>query len=585
MDLPMIKRKQSSPIDCCYLYRTALLLTILLFVLAPIFAEEKKDPEEERLRKEVYKYFDTTDEKAFGDAIYKLRKYYKTEEKWHEMFTAWENEIVYDINNDHFYSALKKTEDMNDYIKNNKHHDEEYRMDYLMGVFYGTRNNIAMCKKYLNQALEKLNDKKKYRAEASNIYMLLANIEDNRNLSAAWQMKCIIEFGKKDREGFMKAYNKNKSIKQSDAKDYNNTYEMYVEQGLACFEGRFNDALEINSKMTTRLDQLLFLTKIYEMQGDKAAEAEALKQLIKAREKWYGEISMMEINDISNDINLEQMRRETKEAYDKMAYVAMGASLLVVFFLSYLIWSRRKLVRKLMAQNQQLTVARDHAQEADRMKTAFIHNVSHQIRTPLNAVAGFSTILASQNEELTNEERQDLAKRIEHNAGIITNSLNHLITLSDIDSINIANNSEAINCHEFCREIATEFKPKNQATVFSYMSSIDQNVTVKSNKDLLKRVVMEILLNADKFTEKGGITLSSDMADGKWLLTVTDTGKGIEPGDEDKIFGHFMKIDDFSEGLGLGLSFCRSIAHRLGGDVVLDKDYHDGARFIVQIPA
>ena len=66
---------------------------------------------------------------------------------------------------------------------------------------------------------------------------------------------------------------------------------------------------------------------------------------------------------------------------------------------------------------------------------------------------------------------------------------------------------------------------------------------------------------------------------------MTDTGKGIEPGDEDKIFGHFMKIDDFSEGLGLGLSFCRSIALRLGGDVVLDKDYHDGARFIVQIPA
>ena len=130
MDLPMIKRKQSSPIGCCYLYRTALLLTILLFGLAPIFAEEEKDPEEERLREEVYKYFDTTDEEAFGNAINKLRKYYKTEEKWHEMFTAWENEIVYDINNNHFYSALKKTEDMNDYIKINKHHDEEYRMDW-----------------------------------------------------------------------------------------------------------------------------------------------------------------------------------------------------------------------------------------------------------------------------------------------------------------------------------------------------------------------------------------------------------------------------------------------------------------------
>ena len=65
----MIKRKQSSPIACCYLYRTALLLTILLFGLAPIFAEEEKDPEEERLREEVYKYFDTTDEEAFGEEI------------------------------------------------------------------------------------------------------------------------------------------------------------------------------------------------------------------------------------------------------------------------------------------------------------------------------------------------------------------------------------------------------------------------------------------------------------------------------------------------------------------------------------
>ena len=416
--------------------------------------------------------------------------------------------------------------------------DEFYRMDYLMGMFYGTRNNIAMCKKYLDQALEKLKGRKEYRAEASNIYMLLANIlafdnpdsatisidkcialcEDNRDLSAALQMKCIIEFGKKDRTGFIKAYNKNSQIKLSDPKDYNPSYEDYVEQGMASFEGRFDDALEINSKMNNRLDQLLFLTKIYDMKGDRAAEAEALKTLLKAREKWYSEISSMEINDISNDINLEQMRREKDKAY-----------------------------RELMEQNHQLILARDHAQEADRMKTAFIQNVSHQIRTPLNAVSGFSTILANQIDELADDERQDLARRIEHSATIITNSLNHLITLSDVDSINMNNNSETINCHEFCREIVKEFKPMKQTIGFSYSSSIGQDVTVKSNRSLLKSVIMEILMNA--------------------------------------IFGHFTKIDDFSEGLGLGLTFCKNIALRLGGDVVLDKDYHDGARFIVKIPA
>lgn len=584
--------------------RKPILLTLLVCLSLFAFAQQE-DAEEQRLRDEVYKYFDTTDRLAFEDAVHQLRSYYKTMGKWHEMYTAWENEIVYDINNDHFYSALKKTEDMNDFIVSKDHQDEFYRMDYLMGVFYGTRNNVAMCKKHLDQALEKLKGKKDFKAEVSNIYMLLANIlafdspdsatvsidkcislcEDNRDLSAALQMKCIIEFGKKDRAGFVKAYNRISQIKLSDPKGYNPAYEDYVELGMACFEGRFDDALEINSKMTSRLDQMLFLTKIYDMKGDKAAEAESLKKLLKARERWSNEISSMEINDFSNDFNLEQMRREKEKAYKHMTYIALGASLLGVLFLSYFFWNRRKHLRELMAQNHQLTLARDHAQQADRMKTAFIQNVSHQIRTPLNAVSGFSTILANQIDELADDERKDLARRIEHSAAIITNSLNHLITLSEVDSMNLKGNSEEINCHEFCREIVKEFKPMKQTLGFSYSSSIGHDVTVKSKRSLLKSVIMELLVNAEKFTDKGGITLSSDMKDGMWLLSVTDTGIGIPEGDEERIFGHFTKIDDFSEGLGLGLTFCKNITLRLGGDVVLDKDYRDGARFIVKIPA
>ena len=103
--------------------KTTLLLALLLFGLATAFAEEQEDPEETRLREEMYKYFDTSDRLAFEDAVHQLRSYYKTMGKWHEMYTAWENEIVYDINNDHFYSALKKTEAMNDFIMSNNHVD------------------------------------------------------------------------------------------------------------------------------------------------------------------------------------------------------------------------------------------------------------------------------------------------------------------------------------------------------------------------------------------------------------------------------------------------------------------------------
>lgn len=586
------------------LNRAFLLIITLCLSLSSAMAEEMS-AEEKRLREDVYKYFDTTDKQAFDNAITQLRNYYKARKEWHKMYTAWENEIVYDINNDHFYSALKKTDDMNDFILANDHQDELYRLDYLMGVFYGTRDNITMCRNYLDEALKKLESKEEFKSEASNIYMLLANIlsfddadsatisidkcislcDNNRDLSAALQMKCIIDFGRNDRESFVRTYNKNSAIKLNDPQEYNPAYEDYIEQGMACFEGRFDDAIRINSAMTNPLDKLLFQTKIYDMQGDKAAEAEALKALLKARQKRNNEISTMEINDISNDINLQQMKRETQKAYSIMTYGALGASLLIVFFLSYLIWSRRKHLRQLMLQNQQLTVARDHAQEADRMKTAFIRNVSHQIRTPLNAVSGFSNILAKQADELSDSERKDLAMRIEHNTMVITNSLNHLITLSDIDSVNITAIKDEVNCHDFCREIATEFKPSTQSLEFNYTSDISPDTTVKTNKNLLKSIVTEILANADKFTETGSITLGSDIAGGMWQISVTDTGRGIAKGHEETIFGHFTKIDDFSEGLGLGLNFCKNIALRLGGDVVLDTDYSDGARFIIKIPA
>ena len=129
-----------------------------------------------------------------------------------------------------------------------------------------------------------------------------------------------------------------------------------------------------------------------------------------------------------------------------------------------------------------------------------------------------------------------------------------------------------------------KFKPTKQSLQFDYRSSVDHSVSVRSNRQLLKSIVTELLVNADKFTEEGGITLGSKMVDGMWQISVTDTGKGIKPGDEEKIFSHFTKIDDFSEGLGLGLTFCQNIAHKLDSDIVLDRDYHDGARFIVQIP-
>ena len=256
-----------------------------------------------------------------------------------------------------------------------------------------------------------------------------------------------------------------------------------------------------------------------------------------------------------------------------------------ILLLAYMGWTRHKHLKLMEAKNRELEKARDQAEVANRMKMAFIQNVSHQIRTPLNAISGFSDILATQTDDLSDDERHDLSQRISHNTDILTNSLNHLLSLSDMESAVSWESEEAICCDAFCQKILSEFKPSNQVLSLHYTTDVSPDVTVRTNRRMLKAIVDELLSNADKFTDEGTITVSSTIADGFWKIGIADTGRGIQPGEEEQIFGHFTKIDDFSEGMGIGLTFCKNVALRLNGDVILDRTYSPGSRFIVQIPA
>ena len=137
--------------------RARLLFTFLLISLTCAFSQDRKMEEEEiQLRNHVYELFDGNDSVAFVKAVNNLADYYRKSGDWHQYYTARENEIVYEINHDHYYQALKKTSEMNSDILENGLKDELYRMNYLMGVFYGSRDNNEMCEKYLNLSLEQM---------------------------------------------------------------------------------------------------------------------------------------------------------------------------------------------------------------------------------------------------------------------------------------------------------------------------------------------------------------------------------------------------------------------------------------------
>lgn len=582
--------------------RVTLLLMLLLACLTTASAQEK-DAEEERLHDIVLTCFDNSDREAFYKANNEYRAY--VEEKGYEekYYNSWNNEILYDINNDLYYQALKKTEEMENILKKNEAKDYYHLVNYLKGVFYGTRENNDLCREYLMKALEQT-DPEKNNADQVAIYQMLANIsifeegeegykwsdkaiaicKDNYGLAGSLGVKAMVAFTHRDKDIFDDCYARIDSIKRAAPDDYHPIYEVYMEMGRRAFNGEYEKAIAITDSILSESERLGFLAVIQHIKGDLKAENEALIRLINAKERRNNEISVLTVNEISRDIELTNERHQRRRA-ELYTIIAIFAFLgVIIILLSYFGWTRRKHLALMKAQNRELEQARDHAEESDRMKTAFIRNVSHQIRTPLNAVSGFSQILATQNDELAEDERQDLAQRIEHNTNVITNSLNHMIALSEVESVHISDAYEPVSCNAFCEEIAQAFKPQNERLAFSYTSSVSDKAKVTTNKEMLKSIVQELLFNAEKFTKEGKIILANSLEDNLWKISVTDTGEGIAAENIENIFGKFSKVDDFSEGLGLGLTFCKSIALQLGGDVTVDKDYHEGARFIVSIP-
>jgi signal transduction histidine kinase len=233
---------------------------------------------------------------------------------------------------------------------------------------------------------------------------------------------------------------------------------------------------------------------------------------------------------------------------------------------------------------QALIDARNHAEESDRLKSAFLANITHEVRTPLNAIVGFSDVLPMAQSE---EERNELIKLIKQNNA-------HLLRLFD-DMMNISK-LEAGNQGEIVKD-TFELTPLFRELADKYLAvaldkglsiSLDETaepVLVHTDRDRLKEILNQYMNNAVKFTSTGGITLGSDKKPSSIRIWVRDTGKGI-PADKcnEHLFERFVKVDDFVAGTGLGLSICRSLADVLGGQVGVESVYGQGSTFWVEIP-
>ena len=235
--------------------------------------------------------------------------------------------------------------------------------------------------------------------------------------------------------------------------------------------------------------------------------------------------------------------------------------------------------------NTELARANQLAEEAAKHQTAFLQDVLHQIRTPLNVMMGFVQVLRDDYRFIPKKEMVEIVNTLQHNATTITRIVDMLMASSAIDGRKTIELNDDVMCNGLIVEAERVFNERMPHTSDLQVETlVDDSLTFHTHKDYLLKILNELLFNAKKFTTDGWVKLRVQDNGQAIRFFVEDKGPGIAESYRQQIFTQFSKFNTFSEGLGLGLSISKQFAHLLGGDLWLDTDYKLGARFVLEIP-
>ena len=374
--------------------------------------------------------------------------------------------------------------------------------------------------------------------------------------------------------------------------------------------GNYNKALSVLDERETELRKKNNLTTLMALRKTKAdilwdmnrkEEAAGLyRDFLLEQKKEKERNEEITTSEFATMLNLQQLNAE-KVRLEKISqkkqlqntrtilFSVLGLLCIVVIFL----WQQRKLNAKLhRAKNkldeqnrtlikaeEELRKAKEVAEQSNWLKTMFIQNMSHEIRTPLNSIVGFSGVLVDMLDE--KEDIGQYVALIESNSKLLLKLVGDILDISILDSeVEIKHNAVDVNacCQASIDAAGASFDP---GVRLIFEPACDELI-INSNYNYIVQVLDNLLGNASKFTHVGSVTLTYEVKkeDNQLIFTVTDTGIGIPVEEQERVFERFVKLDNFSQGAGLGLSICRIVAERLGGYLRIDKGYTQGTRVI-----
>ena len=332
--------------------------------------------------------------------------------------------------------------------------------------------------------------------------------------------------------------------------------------------------------MMSHLREVKYIANIAEEYGYKDLAFEIEKRLVAYDETVLAKANQSKLTEIEAKLGNDVLSAQVDEAADRAIrsrrlVISLVISILVVIILFFVIYSLH-----LRRTNEKVRLA-------DAAKTRFVQNMSHEVRTPLNAIVGFSQLLSLPDGSFPEEEKQEFAGHIVNNTKMLTMLLDDILHVSAMDSGNYRITYEDGEMHYMAQAAISSAEHRLKPGVRMYYDpETTEPHTFITDPHRVQQILINLLTNACKHTTEGEIRLTSSLTQNPGFVTyaIEDTGSGIPPEQADTIFERFTKLNDFVQGMGLGLSICRDIAQRMNARVYLDTTYTGGARFVLELP-
>jgi signal transduction histidine kinase len=573
----------------------SLLLLFLSFGSSLAATDYQDDPKYHVLLDSMSHAFNSADSIRFYNAVGRLEDYLLEHGDLHAYYTQRCNEIVFLMNRNKIFEAYKMARKLSQELRERKLDKEMYMAYNMLGHIYrhcGNKEGAIGC---FYEVLDRM-EKAGYKESMPPIYLNLVGVLMEDNPEEAFQLidkalevageaapqrvfsiearRTVSYYSMGDTLKFLEGY---KKYKQGEAEGLSSVYGRALEVYHLAIQGKIDEAVQLADKEMGE-DKFSVMTTIYKNAGRWRDAFESLEHEYAAKDSVNSLVMTNSMTGIQDELRLyDTERKAARNKFIGLSAITLLLLLLIVA-LVYIVFSRRR-------HMAQLQNAYQRALESDRLKADFIQNMSHEVRTPLNIISGFTQVIADPNIDYSQEERRNMAQMIQKNTAIITNLVDEILELSKSEAEGHVTKKDQVNVNAFLRELKQEKEKQVALGVALRLDSVvGDSFTLQTDKTMLQRIMVLLLDNAAKYTEKGSIVMKARQEGERLELIVEDTGCGIPQSEAEHIFNRFVKLDNFKVGIGLGLPICRSLAEQLGGTVRLDTTYSQGARFVVSLP-